>query len=163
MIPITTETRDKIHTILDMGISFIERNETTYKDNPDVMFIFNSFMMKFEEYYHQFRIRNEYDVAKYSDEISNFESALFAWTQTLSHTIPGDNLSSNSFYSVLYGVLVGIETLLEEAMIEYQDSDEYEEDIEEDDRQYLQSIVEDEEFDEDEEPLEQDFERSFPD
>lgn len=121
MIPISNELKNKIIVILTMGTTFIENTKSEYKENADIKFLFNAFDMKFKFYINFFNKEKEFDLLIFKDDITAFENALFAWSETLIHIIPCDSNSKNGYYTVLYGVLQGVESLLEQDMIEYQD------------------------------------------
>ena len=141
---ITKETKDKIIILLDMGITYLENVIESHEDCFDMLFITNAYSNKFNELYDLFKYRNEVDDEKFDKDMFSFESALFVWTETLTHNLPDNDITKNSIYDVLYGVLTGISNLLEQDLINQQDNE----------------IDEDTDEDTDEEIL---VERSFPD
>lgn len=163
---LTTEYLNKIRVLLELGISHTEYIRKDYVEQ-DIIFLSNAYEEKFNHFLRKFRLSKEFDLASIREEISEFESALFVWTESLPYKSKTDGEGSNSLYSTLYAVLEGMDTLLEECLVDIQDSEVVDEDDEDEEHHYItdreditETTVDETHFDEDDYD---DVERCFPD
>lgn len=158
-LTITQQTKKKVLEILNNGIDYCEYMLEKHDTDCDVLFLVKSYDNKFSALMHRFRLKSEIDLEEFSDEISRFESGLFAWYDNLDHNMFGDDMTKNSLYSVLYAVLSAVDRVLEEDLLDQQDSDGY--DAEEEEGEF---IIETDTVEDDEDCIEPEHvERCFPD
>lgn len=122
MLTVTPQLKKQIKEILETGLNYCEFMKEKHNESPDVLFLVTAYKTKFDELNDKFTFNKEIDLEEFSENISNFESGLFAWYESLDHNMFGDGMRHNSLYTVLYAVLAGIDRVLEEALIIEQDS-----------------------------------------
>jgi len=108
------KTKAKIKQLFDMGDVFCEQQLLKYEDAPDVSFVINAFEKIFTDYKFKILMKNDYTVEMYHDDIFNFDSVMSSWREHLAYYIASDMNDKNDLYSVLFSILQGIETILDD-------------------------------------------------
>lgn len=125
------KTLGKINQLFNMGDIFCEQQLIKYQEAPDVSFIIGAFEKIFSDFNFKLKLKKEFTIEQYHEEIFNFDSIMASWREHLIYYISTDSNSKNDLYSVLFSILQGIETILEDDHF-YWDEEEIEEHIQTD-------------------------------
>ncbi len=135
------KTKIKIKQLFDMGNIFCETQSEKYIDRPDVIFIVSAFEKAFGEFSFKLRLKKDYDIELYHDEIFNLDNILSSWREHLVYRLPDDSDKGNDLYSVLFSVLQGVDTIIDEDHFYWEEDEEDEEITNEEDNYDLEPDI----------------------
>lgn len=118
------KTISKINQLFNMGEGFCEQQLVKYEDAPDVSFIINAFDTIFTDFKFKLKIKEAYTIELYHEEIFNFDSIMASWREHLTYYITSDSNDKNDLYSVLFSILQGIETIVEDDHFYWEEDEE---------------------------------------
>ena len=108
------KTQKKIMQLFDIVDIFCEQQFEKYEDYPDVLFVINAYEKIFGEFKYKIKMRDDYTVEMYHEEIFNFDSIMSSWQKHLTYYIASDKNDKNDLYSVLFSTLQGVETIIDD-------------------------------------------------
>lgn len=124
------KTKDKIKQLFEMGDNFCETQIEKYAAYPDVMFVVGAFDTAFRDFSFKLRMKKEYSVEIYHNEIFDLDNVLSSWQEHLAHHLPDNSHNSNDLYSVLFSILQGAESIIDDDHFYWEEDEEEIEDEE---------------------------------
>jgi len=108
------KTKLKVKRLFEMGDTFCDTQLEKYSEFPDVLFVVDAFGRAFNDFSFKLRVKKDYTLDTYHEEIYELDSLLSAWREHLVHNFPNDTKTNNDLYDVLFSVLQGVETLCDD-------------------------------------------------
>lgn len=123
MTKLDNKTKFKILSLFDIARKFIDKYNDL--DTPDIVFIKSAFETKFNKLTKEIQ-SDSFDVGAYSESITEFDSSLFECIDSLPFKIKTYE-GGNTIHDVLFSVLKGVESILDQYCFESAKSEDSEE------------------------------------